>query len=168
MTPDTAYIGIDPGASGYICLLVPSTGLVYWIQNNSTPKQLMNWVNEANRVFVIPKIMLEQVASIPKSSAKSNFGFGFNYGTISTICRLTDIGLDYVRPQVWQKTIGLAPKSTSIKKDIAAIAERLYPSISFVPGAPVDKSIYGPKGGLQDGKSDSLMIAHYSFKIFTK
>lgn len=151
-----------------MCLLVPSTNKIYWLANNLPAKQILKWMQEAESVFNIPVIMLEQVASVPKAAAKSNFGFGFNYGSISTLCQLTHMGLDYVRPKVWQKAIGLPPKSVTIKKDIAAIAERLYPSIAFVPGGSEDRSIYGPKGGLKDGKSDALMVAHYSFKIFTK
>jgi len=58
-----------------------------------------------------------------------------------------------VQPKKWQKTIGVTKKGKEIKKEVASICSRLYP----------DAEIYGPKGGLLDGKSDALMIAHYAF-----
>ena len=42
-------------------------------------------------------------------------------------------------------------KGKDIKKDVANICQRLYPTAE----------IYTPKGRLMDGRSDALMIAHY-------
>ena len=54
---------------------------------------------------------------------------------------------------MWQKSIGVKAKGKAIKKDVADICSRLYPLVD----------IYGPRGGLQDGLSDALMIAHYNY-----
>lgn len=167
---DKVYIGIDPGASGYICALAPETNEVEFIKTIEKPHIIYQSLINLRKDFIIKMIMIEDVHSIPLVSAKSNFNFGFNCGLLYGIIGSTGIGLDKVQPKVWQKYIGLitpvrkkgAPKIPSavrnqkIKKDVAAICERLYPEIN----------IRGPKGGLQDGKSDALMIAHYASHIY--
>ncbi|GAA3953591.1 hypothetical protein GCM10022278_10530 [Allohahella marinimesophila] len=60
-----------------------------------------------------------------------------------------------VRPQDWQAMFGLATgeKDKSRKKQqIADKALELYPAAN----------LYGPKGGLKDGRSDALLIARYA------
>jgi hypothetical protein len=96
--------------------------------------------------------MLEDVHSLPLVSAKSNFSFGYNLGVVTTIAIASNVMVDKVTPKKWQKFIGVTVKGDGIKKDVAAIATRLYP----------DAHIYGPRGGLLDGRSDALMIAHYA------
>ncbi len=108
--------------------------------------------------------MIEDVHSIYGASAKSTYNFGFNTGLIHGIVRSTGLGLDTIQPKIWQKYIGLvmpavkkgaapiaALRKNKIKQDVAAICERLYPQVN----------IRGNKGGIIDGKSDALMIAHY-------
>jgi hypothetical protein len=99
--------------------------------------------------------MLEEVHSLYGMSAKSNFSFGSAVGRIQTILNISHTGWDLVQPKVWQKEVGIKfpPKSKPAqrKKITAAAVNRLF------PGA----DIYGPKGGLIDGKADALMIAHY-------
>ena len=118
----------------------------------------MQWLKTAQARFNVPMIMIEAVHSLHMMSAKSNFTFGYNLGVITALCQASGTGTDTVTPKIWQKTIGVKPKSKSIKKDIAKICQTIYPSAG----------IFGPKGGLDDGKSDSLMIAHYLFKQLTK
>lgn len=60
--------------------------------------------------------------------------------------------LDRVTPKKWQKFIGVTAKGDAIKKNVAEIAARLYPNAQ----------LHGPRGGLLDGRSDALMIAHYA------
>ena len=111
-----------------------------------------------SKKYDIVVIMIEDVHSIHNMSAKSNFSFGFNLGAVTAICKASGLGVDKVAPKVWQKVIGIKPKDPSIKKSVGNIAQSLYPAAQ----------IHGPKGGLLDGKSDALMIAHYTFKTYTK
>ena len=153
------YIGVDPGAKGYLCLLVPEDRKIDWCNlATATPASIYNWILEMNKQYKIVTIMIEDVHSLFGMSAKSNFSFGYNLGLITSLCQATEIGVDKVAPKVWQKTIGVKPKSKTIKKDVAQICEQLYPTAN----------IRGSRGGLLDGKSDSLMIAHHTFKQFTK
>ena len=108
--------------------------------------------------FDIAIIMIEDVHSLHGMSAKSNFNFGYNLGAVTAICKASGLGVDKVTPKIWQKGIGIKPKDPSIKKSVANIALSLYPTAQ----------IHGPKGGLLDGRSDALMIAHHTFKTYTK
>lgn len=148
------FIGVDPGAKGYICALRPDLESAEFISNSfEHPSQIYNQVYEIIQINDCPKIMIEEVHSIFGMSAKSNFVFGRNVGLIHGILAVTQKGIDVVQPKQWQKAVGVKAKGKAIKQDVADICKRLYPNIN----------IYGPKGGLLDGKSDSLMIAHYCY-----
>jgi hypothetical protein len=164
------FIGIDPGASGYICMLAPELNQAEFISNKEQPHLIFEELNSVIEHYSVNKVMIEDVHSLPTVSAKSNFSFGFNLGLLHGIIGCNGIGLDLVQPKVWQKYIGIktpvkvkgAPKvkasvrTRQLKLEVADVCQRLYPKIV----------IHGPKGGLQDGKSDSLMIAHYASHIY--
>lgn len=151
------FLGIDPGSKGAIALLDFSTGEVDFRDtpsNLSDINELALWM-EFSEARVIG---LEDVASVPGTSAKSNFTFGRNLGVVETVARFTKLPVDRIRPKAWQKEIGIsvpatlkgAPRKKAIKQTIAKKCNELYPSAE----------ILGPKGGLIDGRSDALMIAH--------
>ena len=159
-----AVIGCDPGAKGAMCLL--------WVQDDQPAKiafidhkhgalALFVWLQQvAGEVVGIRKIMLEDVHSLFGMSAKSNFNFGKNLGIVETLLKLQDIPMEVVQPKLWQKTVGVdipkeikgTKRSKAIKTRVAELCEELYPGCK----------IWGPKGGLMDGRSDSLMLAHYA------
>ena len=150
-----AYIGIDPGASGAICLLVPDIDVIIFTGTTVEPALLRQSLMSVAGEYNLAHIMLEEVHSLHGMSAKSNFTFGFNVGTIQAILGTTGIGFDLVQPKVWQKETGIKfpqkSKPAQKKKITADVVKRLYPYAN----------IHGPKGGLLDGRSDALMIAHY-------
>lgn len=156
MTRLTAYLGVDPGASGSYCLLVPSTKQVAFYPTNNKPIETIDWFNRVTNQVNIAIVMIEDVHSLYGMSAKSNFSFGYNVGVVNIIPACVGLSIDKVTPKVWQKFVGVRAKGKEIKKDVASICDRLYPNAS----------IRGPKGGLKDGKSDSLMIAHYASQTF--
>jgi len=147
------YIGIDPGKSGAICLLVPDANKIGFIDNSVKPVDIATWIRLAKSEFVIYSAMIEKVHAIQGTSAGSNFSFGYNTGLISGVIQASGLGLDQVTPKMWQKHISVKAKGKAIKKEVAEICERLYPHAS----------IRGPRGGLLDGRSDALMIAHYAY-----
>lgn len=149
---DIAYIGIDPGAKGSFCLLVPATKQVAFWPTDGKPLEALNWLWRADKELNVRIIMIEEVHSLFGMSAKSNFSFGYNVGIVNTLSSISEIGVDKVTPKKWQKLVGVRAKGKEIKKDVAGICERLYPKAS----------IRGPRGGLLDGLSDALMIAHYA------
>lgn len=150
-------VGIDPGANGAIALLDFQTGTVEFLP---TPGPLVqSTVLYAQIVgFGARVIGIEEVTPIPGASAGTNHTFGKNVGHVEMLSWLTSIPVDRIRPKDWQKQIGIvvprgikgAARKKAIKEQVAAKSRQLYPTAE----------IFGPKGGLLDGRSDALMIAH--------
>jgi hypothetical protein len=150
---ETAYLGIDPGAKGAFCLLVPVTGQVAFKSTTDKPLDLINWIRQIQLQYELRVIMIEDVHSIFGASANSNFNFGYNVSTVNTISQCSGATVDRITPKRWQSSVGVKKKGKAIKVEVGAICERLYPEVI----------IRGPRGGLLDGKSDALLIAHYAF-----
>ena len=154
----TALVGIDPGAKGSICILDFETKEILFCntpQGYGDAQRILKALISEHQRNPILMIGIEEVHSIYGMSAKSNFSFGFNVGQIHTLAEMTDIGIDLIQPKVWQAGCGIRfipkLKPSERKKIVGDAAIRLYPSAK----------IYGPKGGLLDGRADALMIAHY-------
>jgi len=150
------FIGVDPGGKGALCALTPSTGD---IEFHATPNDKVNnaevfaWL--CKRAWLRPLIAVEAVRSLPGMSARSNFSFGYNLGQIETIISAVRHPWIRVMPKVWQKGVGIKfPKKCASRDRKIITAKRC---IELFPKA----EIYGPRGGLMDGRADSLMIAHY-------
>jgi len=153
------YLGIDPGAKGFLCFLDIDTKKMKFVPTPclETPaREVRKIIMAMHKKHGIVRAAVEDVHSIYGMSAKSNFMFGWNVGGINMLLESTGVGFDRIQPKVWQKGIGLVPKRPprkppERKKAIAGIALRLYP----------DAPIRGPRGGLLDGKADALMLAHF-------
>ncbi len=147
--------GIDPGAKGALCVL-DSTDLTY-VEFLDIHKysiyEMARWLHHQQ----ISQAVIEDVHSIFGMSAKSNFGFGRNLGIVTAILQIITKGEEAtkVTPKVWQKAVGVTAKGKDIKVQVAKLAQQLYPKAN----------IYGKRGGLIDGRSDALMIAHYGLHI---
>ncbi len=145
--------GIDPGTNGAIAILDSKNpdSVALLDLKKITINNIHNWLHSQLR-FRGSEIWVEDIHSMYGMSAKSNFGFGRNLGTILTITELLKgTPPKMVTPKVWQKCIGVTAKGKAIKKQVAKIAQNLYPTAE----------LHGKRGGLLDGRSDALMIAHY-------
>src|SRR5690554_2281220 len=149
------YAGIDPGKSGAVAIIDKSGNLVDVFDMPS--------LEIGNRVFVdgavlssyISKcdlICIELVSSRPGQGVASTFSFGQSFGGIVTLCSSFVERVDLATPQAWQRHFDLKKKKGEkgiSKDDIAAKCLEYYP----------DSPIYGPRGGLKDGRSDAILIA---------
>ena len=154
----TTVVGIDPGAKGSLCILDSVTKQILFAntpQGYGDAQSILKAILAEHQRNPIQIIGIEEVHSIFGTSAKSNFSFGFNVGQIHTLAEMTDIGIDLVQPKVWQASCGIRfkpkMKPADRKKIVGDAAIRLYPSAK----------IFGPKGGLLDGRADALMLAHH-------
>lgn len=143
------YCGVDPGNKGAICLLQVVPYLSVEFLPNKPSRELYNYLYMLN----IRNVTIEEVHSIHKVSAKSNFTFGRNLGLLEGMFLSLDCTLNYVQPKKWQQYYNLNNSEGNIKQLVASKATELYPSES--------SQFYGPRGGLKDGVTDSLLIAHY-------
>ena len=178
------FIGCDPGDKGAFCLLRVFSGKppeIHFLDGDVTRTEMLAWFKEIDENITVRMAVLEDVKSIFGVSAKSNFGFGRSVERAHFVLDIQPFGMALATPKVWQKTVGVVvptkkkkakPKPTGgidctlvpvekpkkaignnilIKKEVERLCNQLYPGCD----------IYGPKGGLKDGRSDALMIAHY-------
>jgi len=143
--------GIDPGNYGAVCVIdstdLSSPALLDF--HRSSTYDIANWIHSQS----VDVVWVEELHSIYQVTAKANFGLGRSVGTALTIAEIINKGLKprLIKPKAWQKFVGVTAKGKAIKNDVAALATKLYPLAD----------LHGPKGGLKDGRSDALMIAHY-------
>lgn len=159
MSKPKAVIGIDPGSKGAIVLLSPSTHEVRFLDlgaDHPAPV-IKEFLDSSVKEFDCLSIAIENVKSLPMASKGTTFSFGYNLGYIQSQLDLLGLTIHRVNPKKWQAYIGIKPKSATIKKDVAAEAIKRYPFAREL--------LYGSRGGLIDGRSDALMIAHYSILL---
>ena len=153
--------GIDPGINGAIAVLDsenPDSVELLDLKKN-TIFEVFDWMEGEISSFSPGEIWIEDIHSMYGMSAKSNFGFGKNLGIVTAIAEIfqgeapkkAKITIRTVTPKVWQKYVGVTAKGKAIKKQVAKIAQYLYPQAE----------LHGKRGGLLDGRSDALMIAYY-------
>ena len=146
--------GIDPGSNGAIAVLdsLNPDSIALLDLKKKRSKDIWDWLKELTSNDTV---WIEDIHSMYGMSAKSNFGFGRNLGIVTTIAEII-LGepSKMVTPKVWQKYIGVTVKGKAIKKEVAEIAQVLYPNAE----------LHGKRGGLLDGRADALMIAHYGLK----
>tara|TARA_Y100001951_G_scaffold21895_1_gene16865 strand:+ start:928 stop:1389 length:462 start_codon:yes stop_codon:yes gene_type:complete len=143
--------GIDPGSNGAICVLDSNDPAYIALLDlgKTTTFDTAQWLHKQKPDIV----WIEDIHSLFGMSARSNFGFGRNLGIVIAISEVATHGqiAKTVTPKIWQKFAGVTAKGKWIKKEVAQIATKLYPTAS----------LRGKRGGLLDGRSDALMIAHY-------
>ena len=143
--------GIDPGANGAICVLDSQNPAYIALLDLAkiTTFDASQWLHAQKPDIV----WIENIHGFPGMTAKSNFGMGRGVGKAHAIAEIATHGQEakLVVAQVWQKYIGVTAKGKAIKKQVAKIAQYLYPQAE----------LHGKQGGLLDGRSDALMIAYY-------
>lgn len=154
------FMGVDPGKTGSICFIHPKG--IYFLDNSSTPgylHQILTAVQHVTR-----SAYMEDNHAIFGSSAGSTYKFGYNTGITAGIILAAGYDLKLVPPKVWQSSLGIQEKNKKLRK--LAIADAVMEL--YGDKLVSHNSIYGPKGGLLDGRSDALAIAHYSYTQYTK
>lgn len=153
------YLGIDPGKSGAIAVLDDSGEILEVVD---MPCQTIG-----NRVFpdgaaiaqVISKCRhacIELVSSRPGQGVVSVFTFGQGFGGVVTLCSALVGDVQLESPQAWQKHFKLKKAKGEKSLSKQQIADRC---LALYPDAP----LYGPRGGLKDGRSDAILIARFLY-----
>lgn len=127
MTNMKAYIGIDPGMSGGLSIIVPGKSVNAY-KMPETERDIWDLVhslavsNDGDVCAVI-----EAVSAMPKQGVTSTFTFGKGYGGLRMALIAAGVPFREVRPQVWQKALGCLTKGD--KNISKAKAQQLFPSI---------------------------------------
>lgn len=154
MKKEKIYIGIDPGKNGALAVIRESKGVSLVDFDLKAYINLLSYFKKSYDMF----IGIEKVHAMPGEGVKSSFSFGERVGELKGILSTLDFdnNTEWILPQTWQKHINT--DSNRGKKAIADSLLSLYPSAD----------LYGPRGGLKDGRSDALGIANYIYQKYNK
>jgi hypothetical protein len=131
---DTIIVGIDPGASGGLAWQVP--GFQVAVENMpDTPHELVHLLECIQKDGDV-RVFLEEVGGYiggEGSTGSTMFVFGQNFGQILGVCAAVGIPVELVRPQKWQKALGLGTSKgltkTQWKNKLKTRALQLYPDV---------------------------------------
>ena len=140
------YIGIDPGAKGSMCLISNGKVLFKDFDLKEYSNTLKAFLDTDDTELMVA---IEKVHAMPGQGVSSSFSFGQRLGELEGMLTALQIPYELVAPKDWQKACGIPAKSD--KKGIASVIQKLYPTAE----------LYGNKGGLRDGRSDALGLAHF-------
>ena len=140
------YIGIDPGAKGCMCLIGIGKLAFKDFDLKEYSSTLKTFCNTCDTELMVA---VEKVHAMPGQGVSSSFSFGQRLGELEGMLTALQIPYELVAPKDWQKACGIPAKSD--KKGIASVMQKLYPTAE----------LYGNKGGLRDGRSDALGLAHF-------
>ena len=140
------YIGIDPGAKGSMCVISNGKVLFKDFDLKEYSSTLKTFLDTDDTELMVA---IEKVHAMPGQGVSSSFSFGQRLGELEGMLTALQIPYELVAPKDWQKACGIPAKSD--KKGIASVIQKLYPTAE----------LYGNKGGLRDGRSDALGLAHF-------
>ena len=131
------YVGIDPGASGGIAVILPHEEYVAPLpQTESEVYDLLHThlsPDPDDDTTTEVRVAIERVHAIPGiGSTSSSFTFGRNYGFVrGVLTSLSSLGVRWqdVPPQTWQRGLGI-PKECQgqdRKRQLASIARQRFP-----------------------------------------
>ena len=149
-------LGIDPGLSGALAFLTPSTGALtvldvptFTLGRNGKAKREVDAVELARLVDAavhIDHAFVEQVGAMPGQGVSSVFAFGKVYGLLLGILAANSIPHTLVTPQKWKRAL-----SVPAEKDGArARASQLMPAHAGQWTRIKD-----------DGRAEAALIAYY-------
>jgi hypothetical protein len=175
-------IAVDPGVNGGL-VCIHCDGTIEPTPMPQTDRDVWSWFDKM--IIVNPAVgkfaVIEKVASSPQMGVVSAFTFGQGYGFLKGCLTAIGIPFEEVRPQVWQKFLGIPPRvqgkktkvlnkrgkmvtrrvggesDTQWKQRLRAKAQQLYPSL---PLWEDPKSI-----GRQLAVSDALLIAQFARRL---
>jgi crossover junction endodeoxyribonuclease RuvC len=145
-------VGIDPGASGAIVLLLDGEP-IEWTEMPVMKVGSATRVNPAALADILgtyepTSVLIEQVGAMPGQGVTSMFNFGHSCGTVMGVLGAMGIPYTLVTPQAWKKAAGLI----GTDKDAArARAIQLWPK-----WRDLDKK------GKGQALADAALIARYA------
>ena len=129
-------IAIDPGKKGAIAVWSAMNR-----DDNVTPMPAtLRDIIDYLKIFDDPIVYLEDVGVRPNQGSVSNKTFMKHQGNLEAVIMTLDYKLVYVKPQVWQRHLGLLSKKTASgvketpgqhKMRIVAFSQQRYPHVEW-------------------------------------
>ena len=149
-------VGIDPGFSGAIALLNPTTMQVEIhdmpILPDKTGKTILDYTRMVNVLIpqgTRPIAMVEQVSAMPGQGVSSMFRFGQCYGALLAAIHGHGFEVHYAPPNRWKKYFGLS----SDKGVSRGLAKQRFPAQSKLFDRVKD-----------DGRAEAALLALYALE----
>ena len=144
-----AYVGIDPGATGAMCLLDATGSLVVedWAGTSAAYARLRMW----DEVYNIRLVVFEKQEVKTMHGKRSATTYQQHAGRWKAILELLEVNWIEVRPQEWMKHRITVKLNKTDKPSMRYVAAK-YPQVE----------LFGPRGGKQDGRSDAICIAEFA------
>lgn len=150
-------LGIDPGIKGALSVIDEQFNFIsadhmpaIKLDNGKTRVDAAS-VKKIIDASCADLIVLESVWARKGEGPVGAFSFGDGFGVVRALAETSGIPVILVTPQKWQ---GFQQLTGLSKEQIGEIAFNVFQA----------EAIYGPRGGLRDGISDSLMIAKYGVR----
>ena len=169
MSNNKIYVGIDPGAKGFITAVVNGNHDFLSISDNNVieiNKYLASLKSQGEVVAI-----MEEVHAIFGSAAKATFSFGEIFGLLKGLLIANNIPYHLIPPKTWQKEIWtnadvvvtyknvVVKGKTTVRKEINTKATSLKAAIRMFPTIDFRKTERCKFP--DDNKVDSLLIAEY-------
>ena len=145
-------IGVDPGASGAIALVVD--GVLHQVVDMPTVTVTRNaaqkrQVSPAGVADIIRSMkpdvaIVEKVGAMPGQGVSSMFSFGRSVGIIEGALAALQVPATFITPQAWQKAVGAAKGKDGSRQRVM----ELFPKDSHLFARVKD-----------DGRADAVLIA---------
>lgn len=142
-------LGIDPGVGGGYVLMedLEPTCVGLYVSEQTFIDSVEDLATEG-----IDAAFIEKVNAFPGQGVASTWKFAQNYGFERGVIRTLKIPLHEVRPQVWQKGLGIpqVKEKTKRKAALKDVAGRLFPQLRWTLKT-----------------CDAALIAHYGVKTLS-
>ncbi len=138
-------IGIDPGVSGGIVMLIES-GTIRIASCPDTVNDMANILSEFDYINFKARAVIERVHSFPGQGVTSTFKFGMNYGQWLGILAALKIPYIQVAPSKWMKHYGRMPKNKKDRKNhLKHLAQQQFPKerITLKTADAILLAVYG-------------------------
>ena len=142
------YLGIDPGATGAMALILPNYQTVLHDYDND-PITAIKWLEDMILYHGQPKVALEKVHAVQGQGISSTFKFGLNTGIIKGLLFAMGLPFIEVTPQRWQAFSQVPKKSNPSDKPSLIVAKQLFPLADIT----LKK---------HHGRADALLLAYYA------
>lgn len=142
-------IGIDPGQTGAIALLVGEEQVVWDMPADTRGfRMLISSIYDVLTIATLHAVFIEHVHSMPKQGVSSSFKFGVNFGMVRMFAEMLGAPVYLVTPQKWQKAVLDSENKEAGKERSLLFARRRWPKADL-------------KLKKHNGRADALCIAEY-------
>ena len=153
-------LGIDCGKSGAIAFYDGAHTKFYSMPLKDGEIDILE-LNKLTFMLPLDVIVIEEQTSFASDGRFGVFTMGLNYGRLLAWAEARCSQLCRVRPQVWQKSFGIALKhektATSAERKRATKQAALDTLIRLNP--KLAEQTTGPRGGNRDGLVDAILIS---------